>query len=115
MNRFLKAWRSYRCKCRYKSICPLLDLGSKTCMAEGSNYCGQYRKLTHNFEQALVERFGPAHRIDGNLCVIILKTQINRGIERLLLERKYLAYYQILDQTPAVFVVLKDQGGSAWP
>ncbi len=110
LNRVLRAWRFHRCHCLFKSACSLIDLRSKTCMnGKGKGYCGQFRKFIKDFETALVERFGPVHRVDGADCIIILKSEFKRDLERLILGQKYLGYYQSLDGQPAVFVVLKHQ------
>ncbi len=107
-------WRLMDCKCRYKTICKLIDLDSVTCrLGIGSRYCRKYRKITGDFEGALLECFGPAHKVDGKLCVIILKTQFTQGLKKLLLKRKYVVTYGILDEAQAIFVVLKGRRGSA--
>lgn len=110
MNRLLKKWRFFSCRCKYKKVCGCFQPNGVVCFTEASRVCNKFRLFEDDFEAALIERFGPAIDVDSwGSCVIILGPCFTRSWRRLLLDRGYVAHFDYLDDRLAVFVSLKTQ------
>ena len=110
VNQFLRAWRHFRCRCKYKKVCGSFQPEGVVCFTEASRYCGKFRLLEDDFEAALIKQFGLAiDVISWGRCVIILGPCFTRGWRRLLHDREYDVHFDYLDDRLVVFVPLKQQ------